>query len=52
MESLAKVLVSLREKKVENAQVIYLPVSFSESNPQSKVSFFNYMRVARNIICL
>ena len=52
MESLAKVLVSLREKKSGTPQVIKLPVAMERKEAMHKSSFHHYMRLTHNIICL
>lgn len=52
MESLAKVLVSLREKKTEAPAVIKLPIAMVGKEQMPKSSFHHYMRLTQNIICL
>lgn len=52
MDSLSKILVSLREKKVEAPAVINLPATMVRKEAMHKTSFHYYMRMTQNIICL
>lgn len=52
MDSLAKVLVSLRDKKTEAPVVINLPATTARKEQMPKSAFHFYMRMTQNIICL
>jgi len=52
MDSLSKVLVSLRAKKIKVPAVINLPATMARKEAMPKTSFHYYMRMTQNIICL